>query len=93
MSTEPSGALRAAAGPGHVADEAVRGAVVDRRRPVLVHRRVRGYGEAITLAAVEILPAIVLDVHQIELAIPEMFGREEGEYFRDAKNLLFYWVS
>jgi hypothetical protein len=57
----------------------VGGAVVDRRRPVLVHRRVRGHGEAIVLAAVEILPVLVLDGHQTELAFAKMLGREEGE--------------
>ena len=55
------------------------GAVVDRCRPVLPHRRVGRHGEAIVLAAVKTLPVLVLDGHQIELAFPEMLGREEGE--------------
>ena len=45
----------------HVADERVRRAVVDRRRPVLLDGCVRRHGEAIGACAVERLAILVLD--------------------------------
>src|SRR6187399_1568967 len=82
MSTEPSVFFCSpwlCEGAGHIADEAVAGAVVDRCRPVLPHRRIGRHGEAIVLAAIKTLPVPVINGHQIELAFPEMLGREEGE--------------
>jgi len=49
-------------------------AVVDRRRPVLLDRRVRRHGEAIGAAAVEVLAVLVLDRHEIELTCPRCFA-------------------
>jgi hypothetical protein len=85
MSAEPSAffmqarTLRTVAGPRHVANKAVGGAVVDRRRPVLVHWRIRRDNQAISLAAVKILPVLVFDGQQVKLSFAEMLGREEGK--------------
>ena len=88
MSTEPLaffcdfGDLRRAAGARHVADQRVSLAVVARRRPVLLDRRVRGHGQSIGFAAVERIAILVFDAHQIELAGAEAFDANERDRYR-----------
>ena len=97
MSTEPSaffcrsGICDERLARGMLSDQRVRCAVVGRRRPVLLDRRVRRHGEPIGLAAVEGFAVLVLDADQVELPRAETLDADEGEAVGDAAGIDRIW--
>ena len=58
--------------------------VVDRRRPVLLHRHIRRHCQPIGAGAVKRLACLVLRGHQVKLADPHMLRAEERHRIGDA---------